>query len=97
MGLDIWYDEDHDSWYSAESPWWRAKARICKNNGISLHLDSDDRFAEAFKTVPTRFVDIGKDPGKDLLRKWYNELKQANTYEDFEDEYMYMMGGYVPM
>lgn len=94
-GFGCFLDEDHDTWYSDEVEWWRAKAQICKELNVSIHLDSDNRFAPAFKQVPTRFVHTESDTGKSMLRDWYNQLQWRNEYED---EYAYMgMGGFVPM
>jgi hypothetical protein len=96
-GHHFWFDEDHDSWYSHEYDWWKAKAEICQMHNVSLHLDSDNRFAPAFRGIPTRFLHTESEAGKNRLLEWANELKQRNTYEDWEDEYMYMMGVIVPM
>lgn len=94
-GWGVWFDEDHDSWYSHETAWWVAKAQICQNNQIALHVDSDIRHAKAFNRVSTRFVHLNSPEGENLLAKWYRDVKNAALY-DWEDEYAYM-SGFVPM
>jgi hypothetical protein len=96
-GWGCWYDEMHDSWYSQETPWWPAKAHICKKLGCQMHLDSDMRFGAAFQTTATRFIDTTSDNGKQQINKWYNTLKAANTFEEWGDEYSWMGQQFVPM
>jgi len=91
-GYDVWHDEDHDSWYSQKTPWWLAKAEICKELGCSIHFDSDIRFANAFQNIATRFIHTIAENGKQQVSRWFNELKLANT---FEDDWMGMQ--FVPM
>lgn len=96
-GLDTWYDEDYDSWYSTRNDWWTAKAEICQDMGCKMHFDNDLRFSTAFENVATRFVHtLNPDNGK-LIDQWYRDLKLANTYDDWENDYMSMLGGVVPM
>ena len=91
-GYGCWFDEDHDTWYSDEFMWWDAKAKICKAQSVNIHLDSDNRFAPAFENIPTRFLHTESKAGKNRLLEWANELKQRNTYDDWDDDYQYMAG-----
>lgn len=95
-GLETWFDQDHDSWYSGQNEWWTAKARICQEIGCQIHFDSDIRFAAAFAGIPTRFVHTDNDVNKKLINQWHKDLKLANTYEDWENGYMSMMSGISP-
>ena len=96
-GLDTWFDEDHDSWYSDKNDWWGAKAEICNKIKSQVHFDSDIRFADAFEHIPTRFVYLGNDDNKKLINQWQKDLESANTFDEWEDGYMSMMAGFVPM
>ena len=95
-GWGCWYDENHDSWYSQEAPWWLAKAEICKKLGCRIHFDSDIRFAKSFEKIATRFINTTGEIGKEQICKWHNELKMANTFEDY-DECSWMGQHFVPM
>lgn len=55
-GMDTFYDEGYDSWYSQEGPWWESKAIICQQQKIKIHFDSERKFEPAFKLIPTRFI-----------------------------------------
>jgi len=96
-GLETTFDEAHDSWYSCNVGWWTAKAEICQKIGCQTHFDNDARFKLAFEDVTTRFVHTLRQNNARLINQWYNDLKLANTYEEWEDNYMSMMGGVVPM
>jgi len=98
-GFEVWYDEDHDSWYSQEVPWWFSKSRICEKAGVQIHLDSDKRFAPSFKSIATRFIDTTSADDKEQIRTWHRDLKAANTFCDWGDEeyWMNVAGGFVPM
>jgi len=91
-GLNVQFDENTDSWFTEEENWWAAKAEICRKVGSHIHFDSDMKFAKSFRAVPTRFIHTASDPGKTLIEEWHEELKSANTYDDW-DEYTYMMTG----
>ena len=98
-GIGVWFDEDQDSWYADEEcqdEWWDSKAEICQEIGSKIHFDSDFRFSKAFENVPTRFVHINVDNMR-LIRQWSKDLKSANTFDDWEDDYMSMFSGIVPM
>lgn len=97
-GIDIWFDENQDSWYSAESAqndWWDAKAEICQEINCKMHFDNDLRFGKAFENVATRFVHTNRNNMK-LIRQWSAALKLANTFDDWEDDYMSMFSGLMP-
>ncbi len=96
-GLEVWYDEDRDSWQSHGIAWYRSKSEICQKIRSRIHFDSDPRFGPDFKTVPTRFVHTGCEARKAEIGKWCRDLKLASTYDDWEDDYMNMMGGFSPM
>lgn len=96
-GLETWFDEDHDSWYSDKIGWWHAKAEICQKIGCQVHFDSDVRFADAFRNIATRFIYTGDKNNKNLIGQWRKDLESANTFDDWGDDYMSMMGGFVPM
>lgn len=96
-GMDTWFNEDHGSWYSTENEWWDAKAEICHKINCQIHFDSDYRFCQAFENIATRFVHIKKENNKQLINQWHKDLKLANTYSDWEDDYMSMFSGMVPM
>ncbi len=95
-GLDTWFDEEKDSWYSDKDAWWAAKAEICKKIGSHVHLDSNAKFGEFFKNIPTRFIHTTSEPGKGIIKEWHGNLKTANTYDDL-DEYDYLLGGMYSM
>ena len=96
-GQDTWFDEDHDSWYSGQNEWWDAKAGICKEIGCQIHFDSDIRFAKAFAGIATRFIHTSNESIRKLINQWYKDLKLANTYGDWENDYMSMISGGPPM
>jgi len=96
-GREVWLDEEHDTWYSEEAPWWFAKAQICKKLGCQIHFDSDKRFAPAFSSIATRFVNTTNEEDKAGINVWFKKLKLANTYEDWGDEYSWMGQHFVPM
>jgi len=96
-GMDTWYDEDQDSWQSGQNEWWAAKAEICKSMNCQIHFDNDIRFAPAFENIATRFVDTVNQENVRLINQWHADLKLADTYDDWEDGYMSMMSGMVPM
>jgi len=90
-GLEVWYDEDRDSWQSHGIAWYRSKSEICKKVRSRIHFDSDPRFGPDFKSVPTRFVHTDCKARKAEIEKWHKALKLANTFDDW-DEYEHMMG-----
>jgi hypothetical protein len=97
LGLGVWLDEDHDSWFSMEAAWWAAKAFICEKQNIALHLDSDLRFARGFNEIATRFIHTESKKGERLIKAWKNSLKLSNTYEDWGDDMAWsLMSGMVP-
>jgi len=96
-GLDTWFDEDHDSWYSEKNDWWNAKAEICQEINCQTHFDSDIRFSAAFEDIPTRFIYTEDEHNRSLVNQWRKDLFEANTFDDWEDGYMSMMSGMVPM
>jgi len=91
-GLDVWYDEDQDSWNSDSLRWWAAKAEICKKVKSQIHFDSDFRFRPGFREIATRFVHTKDMTQRAAIGDWHRELKLANTYDDW-DEYNHIMGG----
>jgi len=91
-GEHIWYSEDHDSYRCSTETYWNSKAEMCKRLGSRIHIDDDVRFKYAFSKVATRFVYNRLDPGKSLIQKWHESLKLANTYTEWEDDYMSMYG-----
>jgi hypothetical protein len=95
-GKDTWYSEDHDSYRCDPSAYWNSKAEMCRKLGVQLHFDNDVRFKHAFGNVATRFIYNRHDPGLALIKEWHNSLKLANTYDEWEDDYMYM-SGFHPM
>jgi len=95
-GLDTWFDETDETWHSDAKAWWYTKAEICKRIGSHIHFDSNSRFGEHFKNIPTRFVHTTSEPGKGLIKEWHKGLKLANTFDDW-DEYEHMMSGMYSM
>lgn len=95
-GCETFFDEDHDSWYSDKDKWWESKAEICKNNRISVHMDNDIRFAQAFSQIPTRFLHTANSAKMESLRKWLNSLKLSNTFEDHEVAYNILKRNFFP-
>jgi len=91
-GISVWYDEFQDAWKTDRQTWYNSKARICKELHSRVHFDNDIRFKEAFVNVPTRFVHLEDDIIKPKVKTWFDQLKLANTYEDWEDDYMFMSG-----
>ena len=90
-GMDIWFDEVRESWHTQEDAWWAAKAEICRKIRSKIHFDNDNRFARAFEYIPTRFVHTDSKPGSELIVKWRDKLKMANTWNDEDYDYKYMM------
>ena len=95
-GWGCWFDDVHGSWYSNEAAWWADKAEICEELGCKIHFDSDARFSHAFRRVATRFISTVGSNGKEQIRKWHNDLKLSNTFDDY-DEYAWMGQHFVPM
>lgn len=97
LGVDTWFDEKHDSWYSDNDAWWVSKAAMCKSISAQIHFDSDLRFGKAFTYIATRFVSTNTNTGRAIAESWHNRLKLANTYgDDLDDEYHRIMGGFIP-
>ena len=83
-GADVWFDENHDSWYSEKQGWWSAKAEICQKIGSQTHFDNDLRFAPEFGNIATRFVHTLNPDNRKLINRWHKDLK----YNDWEDNFM---------
>ena len=43
-----------------ERAWWPAKAQICKDLKIAVHLDSDYRYRQGFEGTKSRFIYIAE-------------------------------------
>ena len=85
LGHDTFYDHDHNSWYTHEKLWWKAKAEICKREQIKVHFDSDGRFHKHFDNVPTRFIFISQKV-KDYIRNETARMESDSVWDD-EDEW----------
>jgi len=94
--MEVWFDEFQDCWKANSQDWYNAKAKICKKLQSRVHFDNDINFEKAFFNVATRFVHLEDEANKLEIKKWFDQLKLANTYEDWEDDYMFM-SGVVPM
>lgn len=90
-GQHCWFDEDHDSWYTNEGLWWQRKAIICDRLSVSIHMDSDMRFRNFFRHIPTRFAHID-NRFLIQIRKISHQMKQEDSDWDEGDEYAYMYG-----
>lgn len=80
-GVDTFYDEGYDSWFSDNSLWWEAKSIICQRHKIKIHFDSDPRFRPFFKLIPTRFVLV--NPAlKEYIKKLTKVMESENEGGD---------------
>lgn len=91
-GISVWFDENQDAWKAEPAIWWNTKAAICEKIHSWIHFDNDMRFKSAFSNIATRFVHLDSDTGKSEIKKWHEQLKLANVYDDWEDDYMFMSG-----
>ena len=92
-GLETWFDETHDSWYSDSERWWAAKAEICKEISSQIHFDNDIRFKDAFRHIATRFIHTDCQEGRKQVAAWREKLRLANTFYDPAEEYHEMFNG----
>ena len=47
---EMWKDEK-DTWWASEEDWWSSKAKICKENGISIMFDDKEKYQSYFRKI----------------------------------------------